>query len=310
VSNEATPAASDNEVTAIEHGGFRYAYRVVPLPGAEMAPILLVGGAFQTMTSWGRLERALRARAPLVTVDLPGWGAADTLPARYGIDFLVEALHRVLVDADLPPLHIGSGSYGTAIAYRLAQRYPRRVRRMVLIGTMLGIPAPVWAGVRATLEPLRAGSLAEFADLTSALFVCQGQDAAVRNRAVVNRILRRRFASLTPDEAEKYLQNTLRLRGLRLPRRPAMGTPTLVLTGEHDSFTTPQMCRGVAELCADAWFTTIRDADHMVHLERPDETAELMLRFFTWPASSPGTWPGALPSWCHPVERIRPRPPV
>lgn len=275
----------------------------MPSPGAALAPILLVGGAFQGMSAWGRLERALRAHAPLVTVDLPGWGTADTLPARYGIDFLVEALHRVLVDSDLPPLHIGSGSYGTAIAYRLAQRYPRRVRRMVLIGTMLGMPARVWAGVGATLEPLRAGRLAEFADLTCALLVCQEQDRTVCKRALVNRILRQRLASLTADEAEKYLQNTLRLRGLRLPRRPAMDTPTLVLTGEHDSFTTPQMCRGVAARCADAWFTMIRDADHMVHLERPDETAELMLRFFAWPASSPGAWPGALPLWCHPVER-------
>ena len=51
-------------------------------------------------------------------------------------------------------------------------------------------------------------------------------------------------------------------------------------TGEFDTFTTPAMCRELAATCADSQFTTIRNADHMVHLQRSTEIVDLMLRFF------------------------------
>jgi hypothetical protein len=56
--------------------------------------------------------------------------------------------------------------------------------------------------------------------------------------------------------------------------------PVLLGTGEHDDFTTPALCRSVAGHCTDARFTLLRHADHAVHLEVPDQLADLLLRFF------------------------------
>ncbi|MFC7479132.1 hypothetical protein ACFQX7_02255 [Luedemannella flava] len=40
------------------------------------------------------------------------------------------------------------------------------------------------------------------------------------------------------------------------------------------------MCRELAATCADSWFTVVRNADHLLHLQRAAELVDLMVRFF------------------------------
>ncbi|MGW7289645.1 alpha/beta fold hydrolase [Streptomyces sp. NPDC054847] len=45
------------------------------------------------------------------------------------------------------------------------------------------------------------------------------------------------------------------------------------------SFITPELCRQMAAACADSRHAEIRDADHMIILERAAEVADLITRF-------------------------------
>lgn len=245
-------------------------------------PIVLVGGAFNRKETWGRFGRALAKRAALVTVDLPGWGDTEVLPATYGVDFLAEALHEVLTAAGHHTVNVFGGSYGSAITYRLAQLYPEQVRRLALFGTMSQIPDHVRPEFLRTIELIRSGRIEEFADCCLQLLMCQDLTLPITNREVVADILRTVFLGATPRDIEKYEQNTLRLleHDLYLPHPPITG-PVLVGVGEHDPLTRPELCRATAVTCPDAWFVQLRDADHSVHLEVPNELSDLMLRFFT-----------------------------
>jgi len=53
----------------------------------------------------------------------------------------------------------------------------------------------------------------------------------------------------------------------------------LVAIGEHDPPTTTALNRKAAGHCTDARFTTIRDADPLIQLERPAEVVDLVTRF-------------------------------
>jgi pimeloyl-ACP methyl ester carboxylesterase len=229
-------------------------------------------------------------------VDLPGSGTADMLPARYGLEFLADAVAHMLAELRLPPVNVMGGSYGSLIAYVLAQRHPSRVRRLLLSGTGGRIPPALRAHAEHTMALLLAGRVECFARSTVELFMSPGR--VVRRQQAVVRLLERRLRTLTDDEIDKYVQNTRRL----LDRPPAprglpATVPTLVTTGEHDTFTTPAMCREVALSCADARFTTIQEADHLPHLERMDDFLDLMVRFF-------GDQPlDGLP-YCNPLERL------
>jgi pimeloyl-ACP methyl ester carboxylesterase len=274
-------------------------------------PLLMIGGAFQRKESWGRLEREfLAAGMDVLTVDPPGWGAADLLPAGLGADFLADAVCHMVAESgvgggsggDRDPaggrVNVVGGSYGTAIAYRLAQRHPARVDRVVLVGTMTAIPAHAQAAMRRTMDHLAARRMEEFAHASVGVLMNTDRLDAVTAGARVRSFLLRRLTNLAEDEAEQTHANTLRLLTQRMldPSSPP-GRPVLVATGEHDSFTTPALCRELAATCERSWFAEVSHADHMLYLERTPELADLVVRFLT---GRPLTGLG----YCRRVERV------
>jgi pimeloyl-ACP methyl ester carboxylesterase len=56
--------------------------------------------------------------------------------------------------------------------------------------------------------------------------------------------------------------------------------PTLFTTGEHDTLTPPELCRELAFTCPESWYVELARADHLIHLERPAQLVDLMVRFF------------------------------
>ncbi|MFC0531825.1 alpha/beta fold hydrolase [Phytohabitans kaempferiae] len=265
----------------LSFGGFKYQCRVAEQPEPVMAPVLLIGGAFQDRHSWARHQARLAPHATVVTVDLPGTGCADPLPARYGIEFLADAVHDMITELGLPALNIMGGSYGGTVAYRLAQRHPAAVRRLLLCGTALRVPEPTRTRAQATIDLLRAGDREAFVRETVALFLNGDPAATVHRRLAVTRLLEHQLRTLTPDEADKYATNTERVLACTTADvGPPPSCPLLVVTGEHDSLTTPAMCRALADACPDGRFVALGHADHLMPVQRAGEFADLMLRHF------------------------------
>ena len=130
--------------------------------------------------------------------------------------------------------------------------------------------------------------------------LCLSRDpsADVVSRAAVRRILLRRVQTASEEEIAKYAANTRRLLSHRfLDRADPPRQPTLVATGEHDTFTTPEMCRALAATCVDSWLAIVRRSDHLVHLERAPELVDLVTRFY---AGQPITDL----EYCRDVERV------
>ncbi|MBL1067668.1 alpha/beta fold hydrolase [Streptomyces sp. 7-21] len=281
--------------------GHRCESRLVRTSAPRLAPLLMVGGAFQRKESWGRFEREFLAHMDVLTIDPPGWGASDVLPDDHGVDFLADAVRHMLDENGLDHVNVLGGSYGTAIAYRVAQRYPERVGRVVLIGTMTQIPEHARAAMRRTMDYLAARRMEEYARAAVALLMNEERLHAVVNGTRVRRFLLRRLTGLPEAEAEQTYTNTYRLLTQRMvDTEVPPAAPVLVTTGEHDAFTTPDLCREMAATCLDSWFAEVSGADHMVFLERTVELAELATRFLS------GQPFAGLP-YCRTVERIADR---
>ncbi|MBY8878277.1 alpha/beta fold hydrolase [Actinacidiphila acidipaludis] len=249
--------------------------------GGETATLIL-GGSSQDRYSWLRHEPVLTALGPVITVDLPGYGAADFLPAGYGIDFLADAVRHLVAAHRLTRVNLVGACFGGAIALRFAQRHPRSLSRLVLVGMTKAIP-PAYAGHAARwLEMSSRGQTEEIAAELVAQFMSPAGAGHVRRRAAVSRLLHRQFTQRTPAQAEMDLEHTRRLlsHDWYLPL-PAPRVPALVLTGEHDSLTTPRIGREVAGCLEGAWFTTIKEADHLAPVERSDELSDVLLRFLS-----------------------------
>lgn len=261
--------------------GFPCESRHVRTADPRIAPVLLVGGAFQNKEGWGRFERGFLAHGDVLTVDPPGWGAGGVLPERFGADFLADALAHMVEESGLGRVNVLSGSYGTAIAYRMAQRHPHVLRKVVLLGTMRSIPEDSRAPMDVTMGHLRAGRMRQFAECSADLLMNTDEPERVTRGARVRENLVGRMSRLTALEAAQTYTNTRRLLVQEMvDTQHPPDVPVLVATGELDTFTTPALCRDMAAACRDSWFAQVADADHLVHLERTDETADLACRFF------------------------------
>lgn len=274
-------AAGGPLFTTLRYCGFRCSVRTLPHPDPATAPVVLVGGAFQRMDGWGRVETRLAERTTLVTVDLPGWGGADLLPARYGYSFIAHALRYLLDAAGHRRIHLFGGSYGAAVAFRYARLYPADVESVALIGAAARLPRPLRAKLRRVVSLLHAGRRDRFAEAATDLVLARAHGAEVARGHAVRRILHGIFHRADAGAAAIFAANTQRLLGGGLyPPGPPLRAPVLLGTGEHDRFTSPHLCREVAAHCADARFVLLPDADHAVHLEVPDALSDLLLGFY------------------------------
>ncbi|MFI6585506.1 alpha/beta fold hydrolase [Embleya sp. NPDC050493] len=297
---ETAPPPGEALVRTHRWQGFSCESRAIHATAPYFPPVLLIGGAFQRKESWGRCEEVFLESMDVFTVDPPGWGAADPLPETYGVDFLADAVCHILDECGAGQVNILAGSYGSAIAYEIARRHPDRVGRAVLVGTMTAVPDHAQAAMRRALEHLAAGDMQTYAHASVDLLMTPDHLAEIPNGTRIRALLLRRILNLSATEAHQMYTNTLRLlthQALDTSRPPR--TPILTVTGEYDSFTTPELCRRMAAACADSWYAEIRSADHMLILERTVETADLITRFLA------GKPLGGLP-YCRTVERVSP----
>ncbi|MFD7711349.1 alpha/beta fold hydrolase [Streptomyces sp. NPDC059786] len=283
------PESTREEVVRLNWRGLRYTCRVVTSEQAPATePLLLLGGALQDMYAWPRLERRLSGHTTLILTDLPGTGTADDLPAEQGFDVLADAALHIAERLGHDRVNLLGASYGAAIAYRAALHRPDRVARLVLVGATHGMNPRV----RSICEDIRGlGAACDHADSPGRDLAADRAVAALVNHArqdlvtqsgAVARLLRRQFVRITPYEARRNAVCYDRLLGMApIPRAVIDSVPALVFTGEHDHASTPAENRAVAATIRDAAFVLVRDADHMVHLEREAEYADLVLRFLT-----------------------------
>lgn len=280
--------------------GLRFRHRMIAHPAPRFTPTLFVSGAFQTMDSWVRFARAFAPHTTVLLVDPPGMGASDLLPADYDVDFLAECLEQVLDERGMDRASVIAASYGTASAFQFALRNPDRIDRTALVGTMKELPLHMRERIARSAWFARHNDRIALAQEVVDGMLCHDPARPIDRREAAARVLRSGILRMDDAELLKYAANTERL----LNHEPLdldtciAGPEAMVFTGEHDAFTLPEECRRVAGAFETAWFTTVRRADHLLHLQQWDTVIDLLLRFIG------RTLPAAGTSGCNALERL------
>lgn len=291
-----SPAEVRTEERTLVFEDFRYHCRVVIQDRPQTEPLLLLGGSSQNRYAWLRHEKWLARYCSVVTVDLPGYGAADFLPARYDLDFLAANVRHLLTELALPRVNLVGSCFGGAVALRFAQHHPEYVARLALVGMTKAVPEDYAVAVPRWTRMLEEGDRAQIAYELVQRFMSPPGSAPVRKHQVVSRLLYAQFMAQSEDEVTMSVEHNARLMDHDwYVDRPAPAVPSLVCTGEHDTLCTPAMGREVAAVLPAAAFTTIREADHLAPVERMAEFSDLIARFCT------GQPLAGLP-YCNPVE--------
>jgi 3-oxoadipate enol-lactonase len=205
----------------------------------------------------------MRAVAP----DLRGFGDSPEPAEPFShLDDLV----ALLDDLSIESADVVGASYGGYLAQELAVRHPRRVRSLVLL-----CPATVLLEPDATLTAfgeeetrlLDAGELDAAVELNLRTWVGPGADDGARS--LVRQMQRRAF-DLQVGQPE-----TERDDGESDPHD--IHVRTLVVTGRHDLAAFQDAARRLADVLEDGRLAMLDWAGHLPSLERPEDTAALVV---------------------------------
>ena len=261
--------------------GYDYYYRIIEGKNNNFEPTFFISGAFQDMDSWKRFANVFSNETTVILADLPGTGKSDMVDENASLDFFSEAIFRICQDIGADNLYLVSASYGTPIAYTFTKNFPELVNKLVMAGTMKEIPFHMRDKIEYSVQLAEKNLMNEFAWFaTHNGLLCLDPEKYIVRRDLALRVLNSELKNMTMLETAKYIQNTNRLLNLQsIDINNSPEVSTIVFTGEFDIFTLPEYCREIASSFSDSIFTTIKNADHLFHIERFNTTLEILMRF-------------------------------
>jgi pimeloyl-ACP methyl ester carboxylesterase len=230
---------------------------------------------------------------PLPTVLIPGLTCsarlyAEQIPAlwRFGPvtvadhtrDDSMAAIARRILAAAPPRFALAGLSMGGYIAFEIMRQAPDRVAKLALLDTGARAETPEQTERRKIVIALaKSGRYAEVPEIAFPLYVHRNrhQDAALKETV-------RLMAVETGVEA--FLRQQQAIIG-RPDSRPSLGAikcQTLVLVGDGDEATPPELAREIAGAIGGARLAVIADCGHLSTLEQPEKVTAALVDWMTW----------------------------
>ena len=236
-------------------------------------PYYIFDPTFQFLTRHG--FRVLR-------YDLFGRGFSDRPLAEYNIDLFFQQLADLLDALRLVrPVNLLGLSMGGPIAAAFTARFPERVGRLILIDP---------AGAR-PIARSRLLKVVATPGVGDALLILAGEGVLVRGMAadffdqkLVDQFQQRYRIQMQYKGFRRALLSTIRNNMLEsfigvYRSIGRLGTPTLLLWGEHDTTVPLRHSDELRRAVPHTEFHVIQYCSHIPHYEKPEETNALLLEF-------------------------------
>jgi 3-oxoadipate enol-lactonase len=241
------------------------------ITGPADGPVVVMGSSLgSTSRMWEATAAQLAVRYRVVALDTRGHGRSPAPPGPYTIDDLGSDVLVTLDALGVEDFRYVGLSLGGQIGIWLASEVPRRVRRLSLWSTAAKIATPESWQERAAA--VRAGGTAAIADAVVVRWFTP--EYAEANPAELRR-WRDEIASI-PAEGYAGCCDALASSDLT-DRLAAITAPTLVVAGSEDPTTPPALLEDLAARIASSRFDVLAPAAHLVPLEQPAATVELLL---------------------------------
>jgi 3-oxoadipate enol-lactonase len=200
-----------------------------------------------------------------VILDLPGFGGSH--PVTGGLEAVADRVAAAVQALRLPepPILLGNG-YGAFVTLQVAIRHPQLARRLVIVDGGAAFSEPGRQAFRNMSAGVKAKGLAGISEVAMRrLFSPEFQ--AAHAELIAQR--RERFIAVHP---ETFHAACAALAELDLRAHVAkIGRPVLVLVGEQDEATPPEMGKELASLLPDAEFALLPGCAHVPQLQAPGQ---------------------------------------
>ena len=247
------------------------------LHGPPLAPVLvLVHGLGLTQATWDAFVPVLAQQYRVLCYDLCGHGETALPQERPSLTVLSDQLVSLLDELGIARVTIIGFSLGGMINRRFAMDHPARVAALVILNSPHERSPEAQRLVEERAAQTGAGGPAATIDSTlerwfTPKFRQEAPDVVAKIRA--------RVLANDPDNYTKHRQ-VLAQGVIELIRPvPPIKVPTLVMTCEHDSGSTPAMSHAIASEIEGAQIMIVPGLQHLGLIERPDLFIQPILRF-------------------------------
>ncbi len=226
--------------------------------GDGNVPVVLVHSALLDRHVWDPIQPHLRGWR-LITYDLRGHGDATGGPVR-DIGQLAGDLGDILDVLRLDRVALVGVSMGGAVAQRFALSHPDRIHALGLVTTAVEFPRDV---MMQRASSLTESSRAEVVDETLRRWF---SEAAVTADAAPVVYARERLATVSPA-AWQAVWHALATFSVAAEASD-FDRPVLAVSGSADTSTPPAARQRIAELYPRCRYVEVRDAPHLLPLEK------------------------------------------
>jgi pimeloyl-ACP methyl ester carboxylesterase len=252
-----------------------------PLPPAATSgagtPLVLLHAFPLDGRMWAPQVEALAGSYQVIVPDLRGFGAArDQAAEEAGMDLLADDLARLLDDRGLDRVVLGGLAFGGYVALAFMRRHAERASGLVLLDTKATADGDQAREDRLTMAER---VLAEGSGFVPEVMLPKllGETSREHRPELVARVAEL-IREQTP-EAIAGAQRGMAARSATTDVLASIKVPTLVMTGEEDSVTGPEVGRDLAAGIPGARFLLVEEAGHLASLEQPEIVNEALLDF-------------------------------
>ena len=239
-------------------------------------PLLLLHGVGLNRTTWRAQAVRLSRHFTVVTYDHLGHGRSRHIEPDTTLDDFVDQLVRVMDLLQINKGHVVGFSFGGLVAQRFAVKHPERLNKLVLMSTVYNRTPEELAGVSGRLAKAQEEGPKSIVEAAikrwfSPAFIA-GQPEVIGE---IERGLRSNDATSFLTAYSLFCSVDGDLRGTLKD----VQAPTLAITGELDTGSTPAMLERMVADIPDAVGTIIEGGRHMMPMELADEVNAALLAF-------------------------------
>ena len=254
----------DNPAIAIDHAG-------------EGELLILMHGIGGNRTNWTEQVKAFSEYFHVVAWDARGYGKSDGYDGPLDFNDFARDLLRVLDHFGVEKAHISGLSMGGRISQSFYAMYPERVKTLGLIATFTGFKnfsdADKQKFVDLRLKPLveEGKEVMDIAPVVAKTLVGPHATEAQYQQLVESMKSLRKESYIKTVRATTMFDQSAVLEKITVP--------TLLVFGEHDSLTRPDLGEQMAARIKDCEFKIIPKSGHLINLEQSELFTEIMLEF-------------------------------
>jgi valacyclovir hydrolase len=226
-------------------------------------PVLFLPGWSESVDEFTALRAALSEKFRVIAADLPGSGKSGPQPRAYTPAYYeddAQSFLALLEAMNVIPAHILGFSDGGEVALVMAVRNPESPRSVVAwgaAGQLVTPPEMVDAFYSVVDEPIEP--LAEFSEHLKGAYGEANARAMSQSVVTAWRSIQDAGGDISRSKAA------------------AIGSPTLLITGEHDFFAPPQVVSELAQMIKGGEFIEVKGAGHVLHHDHGEWLADTIV---------------------------------